>query len=282
VLEVGGGLGFLARAVCEALAARGQQVDYRIIELSPALAAAQRAQCAGLPVTVTEADALAIELPAAGFDLILANEMIGDLPAIELGHEQAGIGLGPTELAARLGVHGRGAALVASLGLAIDDAPDPFFLTTGAFELLERIGTWLAPGGAAFVSEFGDLGRWPRLSTHLDHPELSIHFGLLRDAGERLGMSAEIAFIIDLIDMDRTLEGMATTRSYFRALQAMLAEAGVTLEKIGYTRQMFHELLAAGGVDATRIGEIRFDKIEDRLMGLVPHEFKALLLRRRA
>ena len=44
--------------------------------------------------------------------------------------------------------------------------------------------------------------------------------------------------------------------------------------------QMFHELIA-GKVDATRIGEIRFDRIEDRLMGLVPHEFKALLLVRR-
>ncbi|HTM21392.1 MAG TPA: class I SAM-dependent methyltransferase [Kofleriaceae bacterium] len=279
-LEIGGGLGYLARAVCEALAARAIEVRYTIVELAPALAAAQRAQCAGLPVDVIEADALAVDLPDGGFDLILSNEMIGDLPAVELTHEQAGIGLGPTELAARLSRCGRGGELVAALGLTIDDAPDPFFLTTGAIALCERIAGWLAPGGLAMVSEFGDLGRWPRLSTHLDHPELSIHFGLLREAAERLGLDAEVVFVIDLIDLDRTLEGMATTRSYFRALQAMLAEAGVQLEKIGYTRQMFGALLA-GRVDPTRIGEIRFDRIEDRLMGLVPHEFKALVIRRR-
>ena len=35
-------------------------------------------------------------------------------------------------------------------------------------------------------------------------------------------------------------------------------------------------------LDISRIGELRWDRIEDRLMGLVPHEFKALLLRRPA
>jgi hypothetical protein len=38
--------------------------------------------------------------------------------------------------------------------------------------------------------------------------------------------------------------------------------------------------LLAGKIDAERIGDLRYDKIEDRLMGLVPHEFKALLLKK--
>jgi hypothetical protein len=33
-------------------------------------------------------------------------------------------------------------------------------------------------------------------------------------------------------------------------------------------------------LDLAAVGELRWDKIEDRLMGLVPHEFKALVLRR--
>jgi hypothetical protein len=32
-----------------------------------------------------------------------------------------------------------------------------------------------------------------------------------------------------------------------------------------------------GKLDVTQIGEIRWDRLEDRLMGLVPHEFKALI-----
>ena len=83
------------------------------------------------------------------------------------------------------------------------------------------------------------------------------------DAGERTGL-------------ERTLEGLATTRSHFRALQALAADAGVALPKIGYTR----ELLAAqvgDRLELATVGELRWDRIEDRLMGLVPHEFKALV-----
>ena len=46
-----------------------------------------------------------------------------------------------------------------------------------------------------------------------------------------------------------------------------------------YTREMFDALIA-GKIDPDTFGDIYFDKIEDRLMGLVPHEFKALLVRR--
>jgi hypothetical protein len=88
-----------------------------------------------------------------------------------------------------------------------------------------------------------------------------------------------VDFVIDLFDFDRSLEGLATTRSYFKALKFLLAEHDVELEKIGYTREMFNELLA-GKVDIEHLGQLHFDRIEDRLMGLVPHEFKALIVRR--
>jgi hypothetical protein len=117
---------------------------------------------------------------------------------------------------------------------------------------------------------------WPRLSTHLDHPELSTHFGHLQTAARTLGLSAELAFVMDLIDLQRDDKGLVTTRSQFRALTAMLADAGVTIEKIGYTPALFDAALA-GKVDRDAIGDLRWDRIEDRLMGLVPHEFRALL-----
>jgi hypothetical protein len=129
------------------------------------------------------------------------------------------------------------------------------------------------------VTEFGDVAAWPRLSTHLDHPELSTHFGLLQQAARGSGLTADIEFVIDLLDFDRSQQGLATTRSHFRALRALADAAGVDLAKIGYTPDL---LAAACGdkLDLAQIGELRWDKIEDRLMGLVPHEFKALICRR--
>jgi len=143
---------------------------------------------------------------------------------------------------------------------------------------VSRIARWLAPGGVAVITEFGDTNAWPKLSTHLDHPELSTHFGLLLQTARACGLDATIEFVIDLIDLDRTQKGLVTARSQFRALRALVAEAGVELAKIGYTPELFARAL--GAVDPATIGELRWDRIEDRLMGLVPHEFRALIAHR--
>lgn len=275
VLEIGGGLGFFARATCAALSSRAIEVDYAIVELSPALAAKQRERCADLPVSVREADVLATELDAGAYQLVFANEMVGDLPAVKLNRDQ----LAAIQAGDPAAHHTEAARLIADYELRFDDAPEEFYFTTGALQLVEKMAAALAPGGTGFITEFGELSQYPRLSRHLDHPELSIHFGWLEQVAKAQGLVTDFVFVIDLIDMRRDLEGMATTRSYFRALSALLANHGVTLKKIGYTRDMFDALIA-GKLDPERFGDIYFDKIEDRLMGLVPHEFKALVMRR--
>ncbi len=281
VLEIGAGLGFVAAAVLDALAARGLAVDYTIVEVAPALAAAQRARLDGRGVRWIEGDVLTVELPVGEWDLIISNEMAGDLPAQRLSRADVGLepeGGGEVD-PAKVAALGRSGELVRELELRLEDAPEPFYLMTGAFELVARIARWLAPGAAAVITEFGEYGIWPKLSTHLDHPELSIHFGQLHQAAKAAGLEANLSFVIDLLDVDRTLQGLATTRSHFRALRAMLADAGVAIEKIGYTPEMFDAALA-GKVARADLGELRWDKLEDRLMGLVPHEFKALIVKR--
>lgn len=284
VLEIGAGVGYVAQAACTRLGELGREVVYDILELSPTLAAAQRARCRGLPVTVREGDALTAPL-GDGYHLILANEMIGDLPAVELTRAEVGLGqdqqITDGDRAAALAALGDAGKVISDFDLGLEDAPDPFYLTVGAFQLLGRVHAALAPDGVCVMTEFGELSAYPRLSTQLDHPELSIHFGHLRRAADKLGFATQYEYVIDLLDFQRTLRGMATTRSYFRALGHLLGESGVTLEKIGYTEDLFDELIA-GKIDKASIGDLYFDRIEDRLMGLVPHEFKALILRKPA
>jgi SAM-dependent methyltransferase len=281
VLEIGAGLGYVARDAIARLREAGREVAYTIVELSPALAAMQRARL-GDDAAWIEGDVLAASVPEAAFDLVLANEMAGDLPALQV--TRADLGLGPEDGVAdraKLRALGAGADLGADLGVAVDDAPDPAYLQTGAWALVARIARWLVPGGTAVVTEFGDVARWPRLSTQLDHPELSTHFGQLLQIARGAGLQGNVEFVIDLLDFDRAQQGLATTRSHFRALRALAAHAGVTLVKLGYTPE-----LLAGAVgdklELAAIGELRWDKIEDRLMGLVPHEFKALVVTRPA
>lgn len=288
VLEVGAGLGYVARDALLRLRSRGLDPTYQIVELSPALAAAQRKrmEASGLStadIEIREGDILEVELPAGGYDVILGNEMIGDLPAVELERHQVGFQMpaeSPERLA-KLEALGATGALIRESGLTFDDAPDPFYLTTGAIELIRKAWRALAPGGLCVLTEFGELHTYPRLSTQLDHPELSIHFAHLSRAAEAVGFEVTFEYIIDLMDFERTLEGLVTTRSYFRALGAVLSERDVQVQKIGYTREMWRELLGDAFADV-ELGDIYFDKIEDRLMGLVPHEFKALILRKPA
>ncbi len=281
VLEIGAGLGYVARDVLGALRQRGREVEYTIVELAPALRRAQEERLAGAAVRWVAGDVLALDLPVAGFDLVVCNEMVGDLPARLLTRAELGLpadGIGEVDPAA-LTALGPTGALIGELALPVGDMPAEGYLQTGALTLVGKLAGWLAPGGTAVVTEFGHTTQWPRLSTHLDHPELSTHFGLLQHAARAHGLTATVDFVIDLIDLDRDQRGLATTRSHWRALTALLADAGVVVQKVGYTPDLLDAALA-GKVDRADLGDLRFDRIEDRLMGLVPHEFRALLARR--
>lgn len=275
VLEIGAGLGYVARDAIARLVASGRTVAYTIAEVAPALVAAQQ-RLLGSAANWVTGDVLSTSLPDGAFDLVLCNEMVGDLPAVQVARGDIGLSNDGTG-----GVDGERlraiSALAADAGLHLDEAPDPFYLQTGAFELVTRIARWLAPGGTAIVTEFGDTNAWPKLSSHLDHPELSTHFGHLLQVARSAGLDGGIEFVIDVIDLDRSQSGLATTRSQFRALRALAADAGIDLPKLGYTRELFEQAVA-GKLALAEIGDLRFDKIEDRLMGLVPHEFKALIV----
>lgn len=277
VLEIGAGLGYVARDAIAALSDAGRAVEYTIVELAPALAKAQQERIGAAAATWIIGDVLAVDLPAVSFDLILSNEMAGDLPAIQL--TRADLGLEADQgnvVVEKLRAY---STVAADRGVNLDDAPDPLYLMTGAFELVEKIAGWLAPGGTSVITEFGDRSAWPKLSTHLDHPEFSTHFGQLHQIAKAAGLEANIEFVIDLLDFDREQKGLATTRSHFRALRALAAGVDLDLPKIGYTPELLANTVG-DKLDLSSVGELRWDKIEDRLMGLVPHEFKALILRR--
>ena len=181
------------------------------------------------------------------------------------------------ETAERLGATGRVLRAHAS---DLSDSPAEFFFNVGSVELLERIARALRPGGGAFLSEYGERSRYPIAGTHLDHLEFSIHFAPLLQVAERLGLEASLHSVQELIGLDRSALTLATTRTYFSSLRAMLAAAGRELDKVAYTREMFQALIR-GALELDRIGDVRFHPVDERCMGLAPHEFKALIVRKR-
>jgi SAM-dependent MidA family methyltransferase len=280
ILEIGGGLGYVAQAICETLQSLGKEVDYQILELCPALATAQRERTEGLPVTIHEGNALEIDWPAHDYDFILANEMIGDLPAQELTQEMVGWHEGVIDeekLEANMPQLGVAGELIKKYTLKIADCPETFYLNVGAFQLLERVADHLAPEGFAVLTEFGEINRYPILSTHLDHPELSIHFGQMAHVAKSLGLEVDVAYVMDVIGLNTDFKALSTTRSYFKCLSALMADHDIALQKIGYTEEMLNTL-TAGKLALEQVGELYFERLEERFMGLVPYDFKALIV----
>ena len=159
-----------------------------------------------------------------------------------------------------------------------DDAPEPFYLQTGAFQLIARIRAWLAPGGAAVVTEFGDrraladdvvAARSSRAVDAFRPPQQTAAF---------VGLKAAVEFVIDLLELDRDAAGPRhDEESLPRTARPRRRRRG-RCSRRSATRPSFSRTPSRDKLDLATIGELRWDRVEDRLMGLVPHEFKALLV----
>lgn len=160
-VEIGGGTGELGAAFLDRARVRGVRVDYLRVDRSPALLALQAER---MPDTTgIVGDALALPLPDGSVDLLLANEIIADLPS----------------------------SLTAE-GWSND----------GALLFVAEVARVLAPGGTAFLSEFGSEADEPEETEQLDHPEVSIRFDRLVAQAGRLGLQARLVSIADLLGLD--------------------------------------------------------------------------------
>jgi hypothetical protein len=282
IVEVGGGLGDLAANFLSTmrrdLPQVFEQVHYTIFDLSPELQKAQKArlEAEGLAdkVTWVQGNAETMDLGEGSVDLLLANEMIGDFSTVRMDETcapGADQGLSPEQLA----IVGE----VRKWNLPLDDPPESFFVNLGAFRFLERIQGVLADGGCAYMSEFGEPDRYPVASTHLDHLEFSIHFGHLEHVAKELGFHTQLVDLPDWVHLNTAVRTLTSTRTYFKSLRALLRSVGVVLPKRALTRAEFEELLD-DRISADHIGALRFAPAQSRIMGLVPQEFKALLLSR--
>jgi len=224
VVEVGAGTGILGEALREALSVSG----YASVDLAPALARAQ----ASRGLAAARGDARCLPVRSGCADLIVSNEMAGDL--------------------------GEG----------------------GPVLLLAEAARVLAPGGWLYLSEFGTAAARPIRSDHLDHDEVSIRFEELRSRAECLGLRARLVPLPVLLGMKGGVEGLVTTRASFAALRGLFAAHGATLDKRAWTRTEFEKHAQASGIILESVHGLRWAPAGERVMGLRPFEFLALLATR--
>lgn len=209
VVEIGCGTGELAGAVTSTPTG-----PYLRVDLSPELL---RTQATRAPDTVgILADGTRLPLRENIADVVLSNEVIADLSAVPVDLSEA-----PST-----GAGAEVARLVDAHDLSPLEGDGPYNL--GAWQLLLEIDRLLAPGGRAYISEFGALDANPEEARQLDHPEVSIHFGHLEQLASSLGLSSEVVPLGDLLRFDPSARHLA--RPIWMAARALARSHGVHLE----------------------------------------------------
>ena len=231
ICEVGGGYGSLMRGLLEAFSPSIGRVV--MIDLSDRLLARQRARLApwGPKVAFVQGDVSELIPSLQGVDLIILNEVIGDLDTwTDISADTL-----PPDVE----------QLVRGYGLAIPEG-GPFHFNLGALRLLEGI---CERGFAAFLSEHScdpiippemaylarglDPGGFPREIRLKDHSEFTIRFShLLRVAGGK-GRKTATGSLLDLIG----LENDSRLEFAFRSRASLSDEQEILHEFLDHVRE---------------------------------------------
>ncbi|MDP2314972.1 MAG: methyltransferase domain-containing protein [Pseudomonadota bacterium] len=215
IVEVGPGDGELGAAF---LSRVGGPVDYLRIDASPELLRTQRGRMPGTREILGTATSLPLADRSVG--LLVSNEVIADLSAVPYDPSRAADGAA-AEVEARLRRY------------RIPPHEGPALYNLGAWLFLEEIARVLAPGGVAWLSEFGGLDELPEETTQLDHPEVSIHFGHLVVIARALGLRARVEPLADFLRADLGAQQLA--RHSYEGLRARMRAEGRHLAARAYT-----------------------------------------------
>lgn len=245
VLEVGGGTGtfarsFIQRARSETARPQSLEVNYHILDLSPALLKNQRQVLEDLLPESRhfQQDATAFELPENQFDLIICNEVVADFFTARVERSQA------NALAAEAdgfenGWQGDGAYYVERYQLPTEGAPDSFLVNAGALLFLEQCWKHLLPGGTLVISEYGGVNRFPAQAYHLNHEEFSIHFGHLAAGAAWLGFKTRILSLKEFLQMDFDVPVLSGREEHLICLNHVFREFGLSLPFAVISRMEF-------------------------------------------
>ena len=226
VLEVGGGTGTFARSFIKEAkrVLNGAELNYHILDLSPALIESQRKLLAEFSPAIEhfQQDATRFDIPGHRFDLVIANEVIADFPTSLVRRNES------TSDKAQ-GWEGEGAYYLERYNLSDEDAPDSFLVNSGAFEFIESAWRHLSPGGMLIVSEYGSATRYPTQCYHLNHEEFSIHFGHLMACARKIGFKCKLLPLKEFLEMDDQVLILNANEEGILCLNHILGKYGMSL-----------------------------------------------------
>ena len=280
ILEIGGGTGYLARDFLKYLKDKKprtyKHIHYTMLDLSPVLIKSQQEQTTLHRPAISHVwgDALATPFSSGSFSLIIANEMIADLPSVRMKKEwldnNSTDKIPPESLPAL--------KFIKNFNIPVDDAFPEFLVNLGAWQMMEEIYQLLSPGRTAIITEYGSPCMYP-VAVHLkEHTEYSIHFGHLEKIANKLGFETRLEGLADFLKMDLEVQ-VLNSASFVTMNQSILPHFNMKpLPTLSFTPEMLEKVL---GDLYHNLYNLQFHPLKEAASQGNPSAFYALTLFKR-
>ena len=269
ILEVGGGLGYVARELAAGLAADDRQGGlYVFVDITRPFLQSQLtlAREAGWEATGAQANAEALPLKNASIDLIIDNENLADMTPVNLTRQELTSGIGATSL------HQEALDWIRKLHLAFEDVPSEFIFNLGPLRFLHEVWRVLKPGGRAVLIEFGIEHGFSAPVRLPGHTEYEVQFSHLREAARRLGFQEKYGTLPQFLNIKPDTRVLCTGAAY--AIRRFCEAEGKSFAVRAYTESELNGAL--GEMQPRLVGHHYHDISDPAWFGL--WDFKVLLL----
>jgi ubiquinone/menaquinone biosynthesis C-methylase UbiE len=270
ILEVGGGLGYVAHEMAkELLPVERQASRYLFLDLTRPFLGSQLglSRRGGWDSRAVQANAEWLPLRDASVDLVIDNENLADMTPVQLTPRELKTNRGDTPL------HQEALDWIRRIRLPI--APEPtseVIFNLGPIRFLAELWRVLRPGGRAVLIEFGVEEGWPQPVKLPGHTEYEVQYGHLRLAARWLGFQERYTALPQFMVIKPDTKLLCTGAAY--TIQRLCAAVGKPFSIRAYTEQELARAL--GDMLPKLLGCHYHEVIDPAWFGL--WDFKVLLL----
>jgi ubiquinone/menaquinone biosynthesis C-methylase UbiE len=221
IVEVGGGLGYLARELGkELLPFEKQTIRYISLDITQPFLTLQvtRAKAGGWSGIGTRANGERLPFTDNSIDLVIDNENMADMTPVKLTRKELLDGTGDTPQ------HQEALDWIRRVRLPLGtDLPENVIFNLGPFRFVAELWRVLKPGGKAFLTEFGIEEGWPASVKLPGHTEYEVQYSHLRQATRWLGFQEHYLSLPQFLAIKPDTKVLCTGAAYTiqRFCQAM-------------------------------------------------------------